>query len=187
MQFCSDEFSSSCSSQNPGWACSINFSRGPLASFRPGQPPQKCSSHPPPCLNYMSYMIFLPQECRHTCQSQSAMGLLPLSGWPAEICALSLLFSVCMYPSAEHALLQNYYFQLVMVTMCLNVAWHYWNSLETPMKSVYFRVDIVQKQYCLLHNRSSILGEWLFFKLRRMTECIPILTRAGYEYNILSE
>ena len=37
-------FSSSRSNPNPYWSCSINLSRRPLASFRPGQPTQKCSS-----------------------------------------------------------------------------------------------------------------------------------------------
>ena len=37
-------FSLSCSNPNPEWACSINLSRGPLVSFSPGQPTQKCSS-----------------------------------------------------------------------------------------------------------------------------------------------
>ena len=39
MQHYSDELSLSCGSNPiPGWACSINLSRGPLASFIPGQP-----------------------------------------------------------------------------------------------------------------------------------------------------
>jgi len=178
-------FSSSCRNPNPDWACFKNLSRGYLASFTPGQPTQKCSSS-----STMPELHVL-----HELSSTGRQTYLPISicnravppfRWASrDLCTFTLVF--CIYPSVEHALLQNYYFQLVMVTMCLNVAWHYWNSLETSLKSVYFRVDIVQKQYCLLHNRSSILGEWLFFKLRRMTECIPILTRAGYEYNILSE
>jgi len=41
----------------------------------------------------MSYMVFLPQEGKRNCQSEFAMGL---SGRPAEICALSLLFTLAL-------------------------------------------------------------------------------------------
>ena len=159
MRYSTTTITNSCSSvlMNFPHSAAAKILVEPLASFRPGQPG---------CMLFTSSTM--PElHVLHDLSSTGRQTYLPISicngAAPPfrlasrDLCTFTLV--LCMYPSVEHALLQNYYFQLVMVTMCLNVAWHYWNSLETSLKSMYFRVDIVQKQYCLLHNRSSIHGE----------------------------
>ena len=96
-------FSLSCSNTNPGWACSINLSRGPLASIRPGQPTQKCSSLS--TMPELHTLHDLSSTGRQTYLLISVYsGTVPPLYRSVEICVLWLLFSVRI-PESRHSLL----------------------------------------------------------------------------------
>ena len=168
MQFCSDEFSSSCSSQNPGWAS------GFLQTWATRVHALHILHHAwITCLTWS----FFRRNADIPANLNLQWGCSPFQVGQQR----SLHFHSCsLYVSfSRTCFITELLFPVSYGDDVLECGLTLLEFFKNIPEEYVFRVDIVQKQYCLLHNISSILGEC---QIEEDAECSPIQTRAGYEY-----